>query len=164
MPKWAASPQLLSQQRAMKAIIVALILSLVGAECALAADLPAPGPAPIPPNSYYPVSPPLNWAASISASTAATASDAATGPMLWGRPALSQSTEALPAARSASIMPASATGCCWVRRRLRLVRRDRQCRMHGPRGGDSNCQTKIDWLSTFRLRAGYTWSHFLFYY
>jgi outer membrane immunogenic protein len=25
------------------------------------------------------------------------------------------------------------------------------------------CQTNIDWLSTFRLRAGYTWSHFLFY-
>jgi outer membrane immunogenic protein len=27
----------------------------------------------------------------------------------------------------------------------------------------STCQTRIDWLSTFRLRAGYTWSHFLFY-
>jgi outer membrane immunogenic protein len=27
----------------------------------------------------------------------------------------------------------------------------------------ANCQTRIDWLATFRLRAGYTWSHFLFY-
>jgi outer membrane immunogenic protein len=29
--------------------------------------------------------------------------------------------------------------------------------------GVVTCQTKIDLLSTFRLRAGYTWSHFLFY-
>ena len=28
---------------------------------------------------------------------------------------------------------------------------------------NATCQTKIDWLTTFRLRAGYTWSHFLFY-
>ena len=28
---------------------------------------------------------------------------------------------------------------------------------------NSTCQTRIDWLTTFRLRAGYTWSHFLFY-
>jgi outer membrane immunogenic protein len=27
----------------------------------------------------------------------------------------------------------------------------------------TTCQTKVDWLSTFRLRAGYTWQHFLFY-
>ena len=46
----------------MKAIAVALILALFGAECALAADLPVPGSAPIPPNSYYPISPPpVNW-------------------------------------------------------------------------------------------------------
>ena len=30
-------------------------------------------------------------------------------------------------------------------------------------GAGATCQTRIDWLSTFRLRAGYTWSHFLFY-
>ena len=47
----------------MKAFGAALVLSLalLGAERALAAGLPMPGPAPIPPNSYYPVSPPLNW-------------------------------------------------------------------------------------------------------
>jgi outer membrane immunogenic protein len=27
----------------------------------------------------------------------------------------------------------------------------------------ATCQTRIDWLSTFRFRAGYTWSHFLLY-
>jgi hypothetical protein len=47
----------------MKAAAVALVLSLslLGAERASAADLPLPGGAPIPPSSYYPISPPLNW-------------------------------------------------------------------------------------------------------
>jgi outer membrane immunogenic protein len=47
----------------MKAFAVALItsLSLLGAARALAADLPVPGGAPIPPSSYYPVSAPVNW-------------------------------------------------------------------------------------------------------
>ena len=30
-------------------------------------------------------------------------------------------------------------------------------------GAGATCQTRIDWLSTFRFRAGYTWQHFLFY-
>src|SRR6476646_8279265 len=30
-------------------------------------------------------------------------------------------------------------------------------------GAGATCQTRIDWLTTFRLRAGYAWSHFLFY-
>jgi opacity protein-like surface antigen len=47
----------------MKTFAVALVLSLwlLGAERALAADLPVPGGAPIPPSSYYPISPPVNW-------------------------------------------------------------------------------------------------------
>ena len=47
----------------MKALAFALVLSLslLGAEHARAADLPLPGGAPIPPSSYYPVSPPINW-------------------------------------------------------------------------------------------------------
>ena len=47
----------------MKALAFALVLSLslLGAERARAADLPLPGGAPIPPSSYYPVSPPINW-------------------------------------------------------------------------------------------------------
>src|SRR6185437_8916943 len=67
----APPPQLLRRERAriypkgasMKAFGAALILSLslLGAEHALAADMPLPGGAPIPPASYYPVSPPVNW-------------------------------------------------------------------------------------------------------
>jgi outer membrane immunogenic protein len=37
------------------------------------------------------------------------------------------------------------------------------CTNLGLLGPNATCQTRIDWLSTFRLRAGYTWSHFLFY-
>jgi outer membrane immunogenic protein len=39
------------------------------------------------------------------------------------------------------------------------------CSVLGPDvlGAGATCQTRIDWLSTFRFRAGYTWSHFLFY-
>ena len=63
----AVSSQLLHGARAsvcaMKALAFALVLSLslLGAERARAADLPLPGGAPIPPSSYYPVSPPINW-------------------------------------------------------------------------------------------------------
>jgi outer membrane immunogenic protein len=41
--------------------VVAILLSLAPALPAVAADMPVPGSAPIPPNSYYPVAPPLNW-------------------------------------------------------------------------------------------------------
>jgi outer membrane immunogenic protein len=39
------------------------------------------------------------------------------------------------------------------------------CSVLGPTvlGASATCQTRIDWLTTFRLRAGYTCSHFLFY-
>jgi outer membrane immunogenic protein len=33
----------------------------------------------------------------------------------------------------------------------------------GSLGPNATCKTNIDWLATFRLRAGYTWSHFLVY-
>ena len=75
--------------------------------------------------------------------------------------------EALSAARSASIMRASAIGCCWVSRAT-STGRARPAVPAAPAsrsraGTGATCQTRIDWLSTFRLRAGYTWSHFLFY-
>ena len=63
------------------AFALALSLSLLGAERARASDLPLPGGAPVPPSSYYPISPPVNWAASISASTAAMDLEAAIGPI-----------------------------------------------------------------------------------
>ena len=60
--------------RVKRIVVVAILLSPAIAIPAMAADMPLPGPAPIPPNSYYPVAAPLSWGASISGSTAATAS------------------------------------------------------------------------------------------
>ncbi|HEY1746364.1 MAG TPA: outer membrane beta-barrel protein [Xanthobacteraceae bacterium] len=47
--------------RAGRIAVVAILLSLITAMRATAADMPLPGPAPIPPNSYYPATAPLNW-------------------------------------------------------------------------------------------------------
>jgi outer membrane immunogenic protein len=161
------------------ALVLVLSLSLFGAERARAADVPLPGPAPIPPSnyypaSYYPVSPPVNWGgvyiglnggyglgnSNYSDSLASTGNFAANGGLFgatlginyagfgdwvllgfegdfdWSGATGSAGCSALDAA-----LPGEA---------VRL-----------PPG--STCQTRIDWLSTFRLRAGYTWSHFLFY-
>ena len=42
-------------------IVAAILLSLATAIPAMAADMPAPGPAPIPPDSHYPVAAPLSY-------------------------------------------------------------------------------------------------------
>ena len=47
--------------RVKRIAVVAILLSPAIAIPAMAADMPLPGPAPIPPNSYYPVAPPLSW-------------------------------------------------------------------------------------------------------
>src|SRR5580700_6879586 len=112
----------------MRALAFALVLSLslLGAERARAADLPLPGGAPIPPSSYYPVSPPINWGGVYIGLNGGYG----LGKSNWSGATGSGSCSAL----GVDILGAGAT-----------------------------CQTRIDWLSTFRLRAGYTWSHFLFY-
>ena len=100
----------------MKAFGVALILSLslFGAERVLAADLPVPGSAPIPPNSYYPVSQPINWGgvyiglnggyglgqSNWSNSLGSTGNFAANGGVFGGTLGINYA--------------ASAIGCCWV--------------------------------------------------
>ena len=60
--------------RVNRIVVVAILLSPAIAIPAMGADMPLPGPARIPPNSYYPVAAPQSWGASISGSTAATAS------------------------------------------------------------------------------------------
>jgi hypothetical protein len=47
--------------RVERIVIVAILLSLATAIPAMAADMPAPGPAPIPPDSHYPVAAPLSY-------------------------------------------------------------------------------------------------------
>jgi outer membrane immunogenic protein len=160
----------------MKAFAAALVslLSLLGAERALAADMPVPGGAPIPPSnyyptSYYPVSPPVNWggvyiglnggyglgSSNWSDSTGTTGNFAANGGLFGATLGINYAgfgdwvllgfegdfdwSGASGSAACSTLFPAAT-----------------------PAPG-ATCQTRIDWMSTFRFRAGYTWSHFLFY-
>jgi outer membrane immunogenic protein len=149
----------------MKAIAAAFIfsLSLLGAESVLAADLPVPGPAPIPPNSYYP-SQPVNWGGvylGLNAGYGIGRSDwtdtagttgffAVNGPVVGGTLGVNYAGfgDWLLLGIEGDFDWSGATGSS-------------PCAALGV--GVVTCQTKIDWLSTFRVRAGYTWSHFLFY-
>ena len=154
----------------MKAFAVALVtsLSLLGAAPALAADLPLPGGAPIPPSSYYPVSAPVNWGgvyiglnggygfgkSNWSDSLGSTGNFAVNGGVFGGTLGVNYAGFGdwvlLGFEGDFDWSGASGSGGCSVLAPDVL-------------GAGATCQTRIDWLSTFRFRAGYTWSHFLFY-
>jgi outer membrane immunogenic protein len=147
---------------------LALSLALLGAERALAAELPMPGPAPIPPNSYYPVSPPLNWggvyiglnggyglgSSNWSNTLGSTGTFAANGGVVGGTLGINYAGfgDWVLLGLEGDFDWSGASGSA-------------ACSVLGPGvlGPNATCQTRIDWLTTFRLRAGYTWSHFLFY-
>jgi outer membrane immunogenic protein len=163
----------------MKALALALVLSLslFGAERTRAAELPLPGPAPIQPNSYYPapiqpnsyypVSPPVNWGgvyiglnggygfgqSNWSNSLGSTGDFAVNGGILGGTLGINYAGfgDWVLVGFEGDFDWSGATGSAG-------------CSVLGPNlGAGATCQTRIDWLSTFRFRAGYTWSHFLFY-
>jgi outer membrane immunogenic protein len=161
----------------MKALALALVLSLslLGAERARAAELPLPGPAPnsyypapIQPSSYYPVSPPINWGgvyiglnggyglgqSNWSDSLGSTGNFAANGGVFGGTLGINYAGfgDWVLLGFEGDFDWSGATGSA-------------ACSVLGPTvlGAGATCQTRIDWLTTFRLRAGYTWSHFLFY-
>jgi outer membrane immunogenic protein len=154
----------------MKALAGALMLwlSLLGTGRAWAADLLLPAGGPVPPSSYYAVSPPVNWGGVYIGLNGGYA----LGTSTW--------TDSLGSTGGFPVTGGVAGGTLginyagfgdWV---LLGIEGDFDwsgaagsagCSVLGPTalGTNATCQTKIDWLSTFRLRAGYTWSHFLFY-
>jgi outer membrane immunogenic protein len=159
----------------MKAFAVALLLSLslLGAERALAGDLP--GPNYYPPNSYYPPATgfyapstaPINWGgvyiglnggynlgtSDISDSTGSTGSYKVNGGLFGGTLGVNYAGfgDWVLLGFEGDFDWSGATGGagCGV--------------LGGNEPPTAQCQTRVDWLATFRLRAGYTWSHFLFY-
>jgi outer membrane immunogenic protein len=156
---------------AMRALTFALVLSLslLGAERARAAELPLPGGAPVPPpNSYYPVSPPVNWGgvyiglnggyglgqSNWSDSLGSTGNFAVNGGVFGGTLGINYAGlgDWVLLGLEGDFDWSGATGSVG-------------CSVLGPDilGAGATCQTRINWLSTFRFRAGYTWSHFLFY-
>jgi outer membrane immunogenic protein len=153
----------------MKAFGAALFLSLslLGAGHALAADMPLPGGAPIPPSSYYPVSQPVNWGgvyigvnggyglgqSNYTDSKGSTGNFAANGGVAGATLGINYAGFGdwvlLGIEGDFDWSGASGTAACAV--------------LGTPMLANATCTTRIDWLATFRLRAGYTWSHFLFY-
>ena len=161
------------------ALVLVLSLSLLGAERARAADVPLPGGAPIPPNSYYPsgyypVSQPVNWGgvyiglnggyglgkSNWSNSLGSTGNFPVNGGVFGGTLGVNYAGFGdwvlLGLEGDFDWSGATGSGGCSVL----------DANLSGetpvlPPG--STCQTRINWLSTFRLRAGYTWQHFLFY-
>jgi outer membrane immunogenic protein len=149
-----------------KAIVVAfgLSFSLLGTDCAPGADLPVPGGASIPPNSYYPASQPVNWGGlylGVNGGYGIGRSDwidalgttglfAVNGPVVGGTAGINYAGfgDRLLVGIEGDFDWSGATGSTG-------------CAALG--GAAVTCQTRIDLLSTFRLRVGYTWSHFLFF-
>src|SRR6516165_11526001 len=155
------------------ALVLVLSLSLLGAERGRAADVPLPGPAPISPNSYYPtsyypVSPPVNWGgvyiglnggygfgkSNWSNSLGSTGNFPVNGGVFGGTLGINYAGfgDWVLLGFEGDFDWSGATGSAG-------------CSVLGPSvlGAGANCQTRIDWLSTFRLRAGYTLYHVLFY-
>jgi outer membrane immunogenic protein len=152
----------------MKTFPVALVLSLsvFAAVRGLAADLPVIGAAP--PTSYYPISPPVNWggvyiglnggyglgSSNWSNTLGSTGTFATNGGVLGGTLGINYAGfgDWVLLGLEGDFDWSGATGSAG-------------CSVLGPMvlGASATCQTRIDWLTTFRLRAGYTWSHFLFY-
>lgn len=151
----------------MRALGLALVLSLslLGAECARAADLLLPGGAPIPPNSYYPVSPPVNWGGVYIGLNGGYG----VGTSNWSNSLGSTGNFGTNGGVAGGTLGINYAGFGdWV-----LLGFEGDFDWSGASGSagcatlglqlNGTCTTRIDWLSTFRLRAGYTWSHFLFY-
>jgi outer membrane immunogenic protein len=149
------------------AVFLGFLLSVLGAHYARSADLPLPG-GPVPPSSYYPVSAPINWGgvyiglnggygfghSSWADTTASTGNFNVNGGLFGGTLGVNY-----------------AGFGDWV-----LLGFEGDFDWSGVKGSTNNCAvlgvgeitgstctTNFDWLATFRLRAGYTLSHFLFY-
>jgi len=128
----------------------------------------APPPTSYYPTSYYPVSPPINWGgvyiglnggyglgqSNWSDSLGSTGNFAANGGVFGGTLGINYAGfgDWVLLGFEGDFDWSGATG-------------SGGCSVLGPDVllAGATCQTRIDWLSTFRLRAGYTWSHFLFY-
>jgi outer membrane immunogenic protein len=146
-------------------IVAAILLSLAIAIPAMAADMPLPGPAPIPPGSYYPASAPLNWGglyfgvnggygfgnSTWNNAGVSTGSFAASGGLAGG-------TAGLNYAGFGGFLVGVEGDLDWSG--LKGSSSTAACVGLGAAAG-TTCQTKSGWLSTARGRVGYAFNHFL---
>jgi outer membrane immunogenic protein len=147
------------------AVFLGFLLSVLGADYARSADLPLPG-GPVPPSSYYPVSAPINWGGVYIGLNGGYGM----GTSNWSNNLGSTGNFAVNGGLFGGTLGVNYAGFGdWV-----LLGFEGDFDWAGTTGTTNNCAsigealgasctTKIDWLATFRFRAGYTWSHFLFY-
>ena len=146
------------------AVFLGLLLSLLMSERARSADLPLPGGPPVP-NSYYPVSPPINWGGVYIGLNGGYA----LGKSSWNNNFGSTGNFDVNGGLFGGTLGINYAGFGdWV---LLGFEGDfdwagttgtTNCASIGEALG-TNCTSRVDYLATFRLRAGYTWSHFLIY-
>lgn len=148
------------------AVLLGFLLSILGANHARSADLPLPG-GPVPPSSYYPVSAPINWGGVYIGLNGGYGM----GHSNWNDPTGSTGNFNVNGGLFGGTLGVNYAGFGdWV-----LLGFEGDFDWSGAKGSTNNCAalgvfelgntctTNFDWLATFRLRAGYTWSHFLFY-
>jgi outer membrane immunogenic protein len=147
------------------AVFLGFLLSVLGADYARSADLPLPG-GPVPPSSYYPVSAPINWGGVYIGLNGGYA----LGHSNWRDTIGSTGDFNVNGGLFGGTLGVNYAGFGdWV-----LLGFEGDFDWSGTQGSGNNCAvlgeplgssctTTANWLSTFRLRAGYTWSHFLFY-
>ena len=147
----------------MKPIVVAFVLSLVGVGRALAADLPLP--APLPPASYYPAARPVNWGGvylGINGGYGFGSSDWTNAGVSTGNfntnGGLVGGTLGINYASNGGFLFGVEGDFDWSG--LRGSSSIAACAGLGVPAGVV-CETKSDWLSTARVRAGYTFDHLL---
>jgi outer membrane immunogenic protein len=144
-------------------VVAAVLLSL--AIPAMAADMPLPGPAPVPPNSYYPVAPPLSWGgfyfgvnggyafgtSDWNNAGASTGNFAPTGGLAGG-------TAGFNYAGFGGFLFGVEGDLDWSG--LKGSSSTAACVGLGATAG-TTCQTKSTWLSTARVRVGYAFDRIL---
>jgi outer membrane immunogenic protein len=147
------------------AVFLCFLLSVLGADDARSADLPLPG-GPVPPNNYYPVSAPINWGgvyiglnggygfaqSNWSDTLGSTGNFKANGGLFGGTLGVNY------AGFGDWVLLGFEGDFDWTGTKGSA----NNCALIGEPLGTS-CTSNFDWLATFRLRAGYTWSHVLFY-
>ena len=151
--------------RVKRIAVVAILLSPAIAIPAMAADMPLPGPAPIPPNSYYPVAPPLSWGGFYfgvnggygfgnshwTNAGVSTGNFATTGGLAGG-------TAGFNYAGFGGFLVGVEGDLDWSG--LKGSSSTAACVGLGAAAG-TTCQTKSEWLSTARVRVGYAFDRIL---
>ena len=143
----------------MRYILMAGAMAFFGCSQALAADMPAPGPAPYPPPTYAPVAPFYNWTGFYIGLNGG----GAFGNSSWTDPVSPTGNFNV----SGALFGGTIGGNYQFGPAVVGIEADGE--WAGIKGttfnscGNFGCETKSDWLATVRGRVGYAWDRVLLY-